>query len=88
MSDNGWSTVTLCDSRYDCVINLVSAANGATEIYTTEFSNVRTQTAGVVSRMVRRQERKALDVRNERDCWVGRVGGLRSGEWAGARWVG
>ena len=33
MDEKGWSEVTLRDRRYDAVIHLVTAANGAEEFY-------------------------------------------------------
>uniref|UniRef100_A0A6A7G682 TRPL translocation defect protein 14 isoform X3 n=1 Tax=Hirondellea gigas TaxID=1518452 RepID=A0A6A7G682_9CRUS len=44
VDENGWTTVGLRDSRYDCVVHLVSAADGAPKFYTTHDGSVRTET--------------------------------------------
>jgi CYTH domain-containing protein len=41
----GSSTLTLRDSRYDCVVHFVTAADGAEAFYTTEGHAARTETA-------------------------------------------
>jgi hypothetical protein len=39
----GMSTMQLRDERYDCVLHLVTAAQGATQYYTTEGHAARTE---------------------------------------------
>lgn len=39
LRDNSWNDVELRDNRYNQIIHMVSAANGAEEFYTTEVSN-------------------------------------------------
>jgi hypothetical protein len=36
MVANGWNSVELRDNRYNQIIHMVSAANGAEDFYTTE----------------------------------------------------
>jgi hypothetical protein len=36
MVTNGWNSVELRDNRYNQIIHMVSAANGAEDFYTTE----------------------------------------------------
>jgi hypothetical protein len=36
MQTNGWNSVELRDNRYNQIIHMVSAANGAEDFYTTE----------------------------------------------------
>lgn len=36
MSSNGWNSVELRDNRYNQIIHMVTAANGAEDFYTTE----------------------------------------------------
>ena len=43
MDENGWTTAALRDQRYDCVVHLVSAADGAEEFYTTHDGSVRSE---------------------------------------------
>ena len=43
MDDLGTNTIQLRDSRYDAVLHLVSAANGAEEFYTTENNAARSE---------------------------------------------
>ena len=44
MNDIGTNTIQLRDSRYDAVLHLVSAANGAEEFYTTANNAARSET--------------------------------------------
>ena len=57
----GWNETRLRDRRYDAVVHLVSAADGAEEFYTTENNAARTETA---------EQARALDKRMM-SCWVG-----------------
>ena len=43
MNDIGTNTIQLRDSRYDAVLHLVSAANGAEEFYTTDTNAARSE---------------------------------------------
>lgn len=36
---NGWNSVELRDNRYNQIVHMISAANGAVEFYTTEVSD-------------------------------------------------
>lgn len=36
MATNGWNTVELRDNRYNQIVHMVSAANGAEDFYSTE----------------------------------------------------
>lgn len=38
MSASGWNSVELRDNRYNQIVHLVSAANGAEDFYSTEVS--------------------------------------------------
>lgn len=38
MSGNNWNPIELRDNRYNQILHLVSAANGAEEFYSTEVS--------------------------------------------------
>lgn len=38
MASNGWNTVELRDNRYNQIVHMVSAANGAEDFYSTEVS--------------------------------------------------
>lgn len=40
MSSNNWNSVELRDNRYNQIIHMVSAANGAEEFYTTEVCKI------------------------------------------------
>jgi len=44
LDENGWTTVGLRDKRYDAVIHLVTAANGAEKAYTLANNAARTET--------------------------------------------
>ena len=44
LENNNWSMNFLCNSRYDAVVHLVSAASGAEEFYTLENNSARTET--------------------------------------------
>lgn len=37
---NGWNSVELRDNRYNQIVHMVSAANGAEEFYSTEVSAI------------------------------------------------
>lgn len=39
MKKNGWNPVDLRDTRYNQILHMVSAANGAEAFYSTEVSN-------------------------------------------------
>lgn len=41
MSASGWNSVELRDNRYNQIVHLVSAANGAEDFYSTEVSGCR-----------------------------------------------
>ncbi|GIY25940.1 TRPL translocation defect protein 14 [Caerostris extrusa] len=61
LSLNGWNAVQLRDNRYNQVVHLITAANGAEEFYNVEDNNCRTE---------------GLDLARERDlraaeAWVG-----------------
>lgn len=43
MSANGWNSVELRDNRYNQIVHLVSAANGAEDFYSTEVSSTCSQ---------------------------------------------
>ena len=38
MSTNGWNSVELRDNRYNLIVHMVTAANGAEDFYSTEVS--------------------------------------------------
>lgn len=40
---NGWNTVEIRDNRYNQVVHLITAANGAEEFYNTEDNPCRTE---------------------------------------------
>jgi len=61
LDENNWTVVGLRDKRYEAVIQLVTAADGAESFYTTENNAVRTETLA---------EARVLDQR-VRDAWVG-----------------
>lgn len=61
LDEHGWTTTWLRDRRYEAVIHLVTAADGAENFYTTENNAVRTETP---------QQARLLD-RKVRDAWVG-----------------
>jgi CYTH domain-containing protein len=61
LNEQGWTVVGLRDRRYEAVIHLVTAADGAEAFYTTENNAVRTETPA---------QARALD-RQVRDAWVG-----------------
>lgn len=58
IDEEGWSWVTLRDRRYDRVIFLSSAANGAEEFYTVANNNARHE--GL--ELARNLDKKTLDV--------------------------
>jgi CYTH domain-containing protein/thymidylate kinase len=61
LSENKWSIVDIRDRRYDAVIHLITAADGATQFYTTENNKARTETP-----------KQAVDIDNKlKDAWVG-----------------
>jgi CYTH domain-containing protein/predicted ATPase len=61
LDEHDWTAVGLRDRRYEAVIHLVSAAEGAEAFYTTENNAVRSETP---------EQARALDGRT-RDAWVG-----------------
>jgi CYTH domain-containing protein len=61
LNERDWSVVGLRDRRYEAVIHLVTAADGAEAFYTTENNAVRTETPA---------QARVLDQR-VRDAWVG-----------------
>jgi CYTH domain-containing protein/thymidylate kinase len=61
LNEHDWTVVGLRDRRYEAVIHLVTAADGAEAFYTTENNAVRTETPA---------QARALDQR-VRDAWVG-----------------
>jgi hypothetical protein len=38
MGENGWNPVELRDNRYNQIVHMVSAANGAEDFYSTEVT--------------------------------------------------
>jgi CYTH domain-containing protein/predicted ATPase len=61
LDEHDWTVVGLRDKRYEAVIHLVTAADGAEAFYTTENNAVRSETVA---------EARVLDQR-VRDAWVG-----------------
>jgi CYTH domain-containing protein len=61
LNEQDWTVVGLRDKRYDAVIHLVTAADGAEAFYTTENNAVRTESP---------EKARELDQR-VRDAWVG-----------------
>jgi CYTH domain-containing protein/predicted ATPase len=61
LNEHGWTVVGLRDRRYEAVLHLVTAADGAEAFYTTENNAVRTETPA---------QARVLD-RRVRDAWVG-----------------
>jgi CYTH domain-containing protein/predicted ATPase len=61
LDEHGWTVVGLRDRRYEAVLHLVTAADGAEAFYTTENNAVRTETPA---------QARTLDQR-VRDAWVG-----------------
>jgi len=61
LDEQNWTTVGLRDKRYEAVIHLVTAADGAESFYTTENNAVRSETPA---------QARVLDQR-VRDSWVG-----------------
>lgn len=61
LDEHDWTVVGLRDRRYDAVIHLVSAADGAEPFYTTENNAVRSETPA---------QARALD-KAVRDAWLG-----------------
>jgi hypothetical protein len=61
LDETGWTTTSLRDSRYDLVIHLVTAADGAEQYYDTETNK---------SRYENRQEAMERDKRTQQ-AWVG-----------------
>ncbi|KAL7294000.1 hypothetical protein TKK_0012573 [Trichogramma kaykai] len=47
MASNGWNSVELRDTRYNHIIHMVSAANGAEQFYSTEDHACRTEGLGL-----------------------------------------
>lgn len=73
-----YETVTLRDSRYDCVIHLQTAADGAAQFYTTHNNSARSETPEQVSSAVKTHTHHriyffqacVLD-RRVKECWLG-----------------
>lgn len=61
LDETGWSTVQLRDRRYEAVIHLVTAAQGAEEAYTLANNETRYETA----QQAREIDRKLIE------AWVG-----------------
>jgi CYTH domain-containing protein len=61
LNEHDWTVVGLRDRRYEAVIHLVTAADGAERFYTTENNAVRSETPA---------QARALDQR-VRDAWLG-----------------
>ncbi len=61
LDENGWNAVGLRDRRYDAVLHLVTAADGAEAFYTTANNSARTETP---------EEARVID-KKLRDVWVG-----------------
>jgi CYTH domain-containing protein len=61
LDEHGWSPVWLRDGRYEAVIHMVTAADGAEKYYTTENNIARTETA---------EQARLLD-RRLQEAWVG-----------------
>ena len=61
LGEHNWTTVGLRDSRYDCVIHLQTAANGAESFYTTANNTVRLESPA---------EAIKLDDK-VKECWIG-----------------
>jgi CYTH domain-containing protein/predicted ATPase len=61
LDEQGWTAVGLRDRRYEAVLHLVTAADGAEAFYTTENNAVRAETP---------EQARVLD-RRLRDAWVG-----------------
>ena len=61
LNERGWTTPWLRDKRYEAVLHLTTAADGAENFYTTENNAVRTETP---------EEARILD-RRVRDAWIG-----------------
>jgi CYTH domain-containing protein/predicted ATPase len=61
LDENGWSVTDLRDRRYDAVIHLVTAANGAEAFYTCANNPARTETP---------EQARAVDLRLQ-NAWVG-----------------
>lgn len=61
LDEHGWSVVTLRDRRYDAVVHMVTAADGAEAFYTTSNNTARTETP---------EQARAIDARL-RDAWLG-----------------
>lgn len=58
---NSWNTIDLRDNRYNQVIHLITAANGAEEFYNTEDNPCRTEPLEVA----RELDRKTME------SWIG-----------------
>jgi CYTH domain-containing protein/thymidylate kinase len=61
LNENDWTVVGLRDRRYEAVLHLATAADGAEAFYTTENNAVRTETP---------QQARLLDEK-VRDAWLG-----------------
>lgn len=61
LQENGWDIIELRDGRYELVVHLVTAADGAREFYTLENNKTRTENA---------EEAVKVDRRTQ-EAWVG-----------------
>eukprot|EP01120_Amphizonella_sp_Union-15-10_P015660 TRINITY_DN8094_c0_g1_i4.p1 TRINITY_DN8094_c0_g1~~TRINITY_DN8094_c0_g1_i4.p1 ORF type:complete len:462 (-),score=87.80 TRINITY_DN8094_c0_g1_i4:63-1448(-) len=61
LNDQDWNVVSIRDKRYDTIIHLVTAANGAEKYYTTENNLVRSETM---------EQARALDLKIL-NAWIG-----------------
>lgn len=61
LHENGWDTIELRDGRYELVVHLVTAADGAREFYTLDNNQTRTESA---------EEAVKVDRRTQ-EAWVG-----------------
>ncbi len=57
-SETGWTPQFLCDDRYDLVIHMVTAANGAESYYSNETNEARVETL---------EEARELDIKNRKE---------------------
>lgn len=61
LAENNWDMVQLRDARYELVVHLVSAADGARDFYSLESNKVRSETAEVAIELDRKTQK----------AWVG-----------------
>lgn len=59
MDENGWNTVDLRDKRYDAVVHLVTAADGAEQYYTLENNTARYESDPEVARQLDKRLQEA-----------------------------